>query len=406
MRGIWKYILCVVIVALISSGIWAFVMHQRTKSITEKFEGEISQLTATLDALGPSVECYTVTEEFVHHYGDNVTGQIITEASIMPIEVPSSLVGDAYITDPTQIIGKYCKVHINPGTPITGELLMGEWYHDTLRDVDIVVNAWVVGMRVGDYVDLRITYPYGEDYIVLPHKRIQYIGDRTVKMYLNEDEWHTYQSALVDYYLNQQNGVRLYFTKYVEPGVQAEATAYYAPTEEVLATMRLDPNVVDLAAQNILSQRRAGIDNILNQFITEQTTLQAQGGYLSGGRSQLSSDVNTDFRTRAQEEEGQSNEDEEDTYVEEEVAINFEEDSLPEDSYSQETAAQETETYAPVDETVAPVDETVAVDETSPVDETVAVDETSGGGTQIEITETTAPESQAPIEDADPAFAG
>lgn len=377
MSGKVKVILSIVITAILVSGIWGFITYQKTKTITAKFEGEISQLTATLDALGPDVECYTITEDFANHYSNNTAGQIIGETAIQPITVPSSLVGEAYITNMSQIVGKYCKVNIVPGTPITSDLLMAELYDDTLRDVDISVNSWVVGMRVGDYVDLNITFPYGEDYIVLPRKRVQYIGDKTIKMYLTEEEWHTYQSALVDYYLHASEGARLYLKKYVEPGVQPTATAYYAASDAVRTIMKADPNVVSRAAVAAQDSMRPAIDGILNQFITEQTTIQSQAGLIAGGRSQFNGDVQSDYRNN---EQNRADTETEDTYEEEDVLVNFDE-SKPE-----ETTAAPRETEAPtsvetVAETATPettAEETMAPTETTGVAETENLEEPVG----------------------------
>lgn len=328
MSSLWKCVITFVITAILASGVWFFVMHMRTEKITEEFEGEIAQLTATLDALGPGVECYTVSEEFSYHYDYDTVGQVLTAEAITPITVPSSLVGEAYITDTSQIIGKYCKVNIVPGTPITGDLLMSEWFDDTLRDVDITVNSRVVGMRVGDYVDIRITLPFGEDYVIFPHKRIQYIGDRSIKVYLNEEEWHLWQSATVDYYLNSQYGCRIYLTKYIEPGVQQAAVSYYAPSDRVYEIMRKDPNVVTeaLTQMGVLHNNRGDLDELFNEFVDEtRDTTQTQGGLLSGGRSSWSSDVLTDYRTKQQTDEANKQGDEEDTYTEgEEVQVSLE----------------------------------------------------------------------------------
>lgn len=377
MSGKVKVILSIVITAILVSGIWGFITYQKTKTITAKFEGEISQLTATLDALGPDVECYTITEDFANHYSNNTAGQIIGETAIQPITVPSSLVGEAYITNMSQIVGKYCKVNIVPGTPITSDLLMAELYDDTLRDVDISVNSWVVGMRVGDYVDLNITFPYGEDYIVLPRKRVQYIGDKTIKMYLTEEEWHTYQSALVDYYLQASEGARLYLKKYVEPGVQPTATAYYAASDAVRTIMKADPNVVSRAAVAAQDSMRPAIDGILNQFITEQTTIQSQAGLIAGGRSQFNGDVQSDYRNN---EQNRADTETEDTYEEEDVLVNFDE-SKPEETTA---APRETEAPTPVEtvaETTAPettAEETMAPTETTGVAETENLEEPVG----------------------------
>lgn len=359
-----KVIIGIVITVLLVSGIWVFILFQRTKSVTEKFEGEIAQLTATLDALGPNVTCYTVTEEFSNHYENNTAGQILTDSALQPIEVPSSLVGTSYVTSTTDIVGKYCKVNIEPGTPITYDLLMGELYDDTLRDVDITVNSWVVGMREGDYVDIRFTLPFGEDYIVLSHQRVQGISDRTIKMYLTEEEQHIYQSALVDYYLNADNGARIYLTKYVEPGVQQEAQAYYAPRAEVETMMRTDPNIVNKAQIQALSTFRPAIDSTLNQFITERDTVLEQAQTIGNQRNTLSSDVQSDFRTDYQQYENDKR-DAEDTYEEEEVAINFDE-APAENTSTEEEEIEVEETQETVEETTAATEETTsAIEETT-----------------------------------------
>lgn len=335
-----------VITALLASGAWFFVMHMRTEKITEEFEGEIAQLTATLDALGPMVECYTVSEEFSYHYDYDTVGQVLTDEAITPISVPSSLVGEAYVTDTSQIIGKYCKVNIVPGTPITSDILMSEWFDDTLRDVDITVNSRVVGMRVGDYVDVRITLPFGEDYVIFPHKRIQYIGDRSIKVYLTESEWQLWQSATVDYYLNSNYGCRIYLTKYIEPGVQKAALAYYAPSDLVYDIMKRDPNIVQtaLSAMMSLHNNRGPITDKFNEFVDERVTVQTQGGLLNGGRTSWSSDVMSDYRTRMQNDETNKQGDEEDTYTEgEDMQINLE--GSPDESQAETGGANISATF-------------------------------------------------------------
>lgn len=361
MSGKVKVILGVLGTALLVSGIWAAVMHFRTKAITEKFEGEISQLTATLDALGPSVDCYTVTEEYCTHYDNDTTGQVIQDNGLQVISVPSSLVGDSYVQNPSEIVGKYFKVNVQPGTPITRDLVMAEKYDDTLRDVDIVVNSWVVGMREGDYVDINLTLPWGQDYIVLPHKRIMQINDKTVKMYMTEEEWHTYQSALVDWYLNSGRGARLYFKKYVEPGVQEPAQPYYTLTAEVQSAVQQDPNITNKAFDQMVSTTRPAIDAEFGKLRTDQDTLQKDAGMISSGRNEYTSDVMSDVNVDLREQKNA--EGEEDTYEVQDVDIQLDgspsEETEPEveDTTVAETepAVEEpTETEPTVEESTEP----------------------------------------------------
>lgn len=360
MSGKLKMIIGVIVTATLVSCVWGFIMYNKTKEITEKFEGEISQLTATLDALGPNIDCYTVTEEYVNHVDGNTTGQIIENNALQVISVPSSLVGETYVTDPSKIVGRYWKVNVHPGTPITSDLVMAEKYDDTLRDVDIACDSWVVGMRPGDYVDLRFTLPFGQDYVVLTHKRVQSIGTKTIKLFLTEEELHTYQSVVVDHYLNQSNGSRLYLTKYIEPGVQKVATTYYAPSDAVKTMMLSDPNVVSKAEIKIKSAFRPAIDAALNQFIDESVTLKSQTGNISGGRSSYNGYVSSDYNQNAQAANNASKED--DTYEEENQKIVLEDEV---EETVAETAPVETGSVVYEEETPAPVETEVALEESS-----------------------------------------
>ena len=378
MSGKVKTIIWTIVVVALVSGIWAFIMYNKTKTITEKFEGEIAQLTATLDALGPNVDCYTVTEEFVNHVSGNTTGQVIEENALEPISVPESLVGDTYITDPSKAIGRYFKVNVQPGTPLTSDLIMAEKYDDTLRDVDVVCDNWVVGMRVGDYVDLDFTLPFGQNYTVLSHKRIQYIGTNTVKMYLTAEELDTYISVLVDHYLNQSNGTHLFFTKYVEPGVQSEATAFYSASDAVRTAMLTDPNIVSKAEIKLKAAFRPAIDSEFYKFIDENTTIKSQSQAISGGNSAYNSNVSSDYNTYAQDAAKNK---QEDTYE------SSNDDVVLED-------VEETTSDDKLEQSAAEVETTEAVEETGSVElETEAtVEETTSGSTT---------ESPAAVEEPD-----
>lgn len=360
-----KIILPILITSVIVSGIWGFMYWKRTQAITSKFTLEISELTSRLDALGPDVQCYTVTEDFCNTNNNKLAGITITEESLMPVSVPQSLVGSSYITNISDIAGQYFKVNITPGTPITTDMVMAEDYDATLRDIDISVNSWVVGMRKGDYVDLVLTLPMGQEYIVLTHKRIQQINERTVKMYLTEADRHTYQSALVDYYLHSGSGARLYLTKYVEPGVQEAATPYYAVSDAVKSAMLQDPNIINIAEVTAQATLRPAIDATLNPFVPDGTTLQQQGGLLSGGRQQWSGDVQADYRSRAQQQSetqydasGQPV-----TTSDEEVAVNF--GKQEESKESQSTKQEQTKPAETVTQTEPPTTE-AATSQTAP----------------------------------------
>ena len=57
-------------------------------------------------------------------------------------------------------------------------------------------------------------------------------------------------SALVEAYIMAPSA-ELYVTKYVEPGIQETATSTYKPTQEVLALIEMDNNIVDQAKETL-----------------------------------------------------------------------------------------------------------------------------------------------------------
>ena len=273
-----------VVLGIILSGVATFFItnyfHNRE---TEQLTSQIASLNANLDAIGPIVTCYTVQSA-------TFPGQEITEDLIVEQSIPSSFKNDTFASI-EDLVGLYCKVAITPGTPITKDMVMQEEIIDSLREVDISGNRWPIGLKEGDYVDLRITYPRGEDFSVLSHKRIMSITEQTLKVHMTEEEQQLYQAALVDFYLSRSYGSDLYLTKYVEPGIQAEAGVYYSVPSNIESVVRSDPNIVDLAQVTVQANMRAMIEAARAEFPDGDSS----GSEIKSGRDELNGKVNSDF---------------------------------------------------------------------------------------------------------------
>ena len=296
-----KAVLLIVGIALVTNIVQFVVWHQTSAHLEERLRTEIATLNTTLDAIGPIQTVYTVN-------GTVEAGAEIKAEQIQEMSLPSSMITDVYITDTSSIVGKLYKVGVTSGTPLTTNMIMDREIDDTTRDVDICVDRWTVGLKEGDYVDYRITLPYGDDYIAIPHLRIEAVGTTTLKVYMNETQWQIYQGTLVDYYLHSQQGASIYVSKYVEPGVQKPATAYYAVPNNVKAIMMRDPNIVDKAAVTAMNKMRKSIENILKLFKNETVTTETEAGLLNSGRTNYNSSVNSDASVMTNEEEEKKDE--------------------------------------------------------------------------------------------------
>lgn len=170
--------------------------------------------------------------------------------------------------------------------------IVGEFkkYFPTARELNLN-KSFRCADAIVDYVDLRITYPRGEDFIVLSHKRVMSITNQTLKVHMTEEEQHLYQAALVDFYLSRGYGSDLYLTKYVEPGIQGEAAVYYSVPSNIEAAVRKDPNIVDMAQVTV----EGALRDMINAARAEFPDGDPSGSEIKGGRDELNGKVNSDF---------------------------------------------------------------------------------------------------------------
>lgn len=163
-------------------------------------------------------------------------------------------------------IGMTALIDINMGTQIIDGMLSAETVDRNLREVEyntIYMNSNIIQ---NDFVDVRIRFPNGEDYIVLSKKRIldPNIESFHCFLWLNEDEILNMSSAIVDTYL--YNGSLLYTTKYIEPNLQQESIPTYQPSLASLTLMEQDMNIVDKASKEVNKRLRKAMENRLTAY--------------------------------------------------------------------------------------------------------------------------------------------
>jgi len=312
--------LVALIVALLTNGAQFFYWKHQSGTVKEQHQLEIQALQERADSIGDIVTCYTVSEQVY-------PGQLITEELITEQSTSEYFVNDSYFNNPADLIGKYFKVGMLPGTPITTDNVMTMTLSDSLRDFDIVAAKWPIGTKVGDYVDLRITYPYGEDYLVLSHLRVQGVGEATLKVYMTEEELQTYQAALVDWYLTRDSGTSVYLTKYVEPGLQASGEVFYKVPENVRRIMKDNPNIVNQAAYaqtDAYTAARHRIESAKDRLtvydpeMTPEEIIQSKAEEIQTGRQEETEKTLADVVTKATGDNGG----EEVGYVSEDETVN------------------------------------------------------------------------------------
>ncbi|KSV59167.1 hypothetical protein [Acetivibrio ethanolgignens] len=189
--------------------------------------------------------------------GDCLTKEMVEGVSDLVNVDPSLLLSEADF-------GKIAAVDIPKGSIVMANMV----------SMDIAANyrerecsfIWLSSNLLNnDFVDIRILFPNGEDFVVIPKKSIKSpdIANNNVFLWLTEDEIERLDSAVVDANLHS---AKLYTTRYVRPAIQSASTVTYQPNSSVMALMSSNPDVVDQAKRSLSAEARRGLETRIAQF--------------------------------------------------------------------------------------------------------------------------------------------
>ena len=230
-----KIIIAVVTAAvLVVSGVFGFLFIKTNYEIQiAEAQAELADYINIYGALGEIYEGFTV-------YGDQPYGKMIVAEDLIAVDVPS-INAQNVIIDINDLIGKYYRVNITEGTVLTTDVIMEFEQFPDERAYDVITTYNPIGLKANDFVDIRIMMPMGEDYIAIPHKRVEGVYGGVLRLIMNEFDIAVYNSLIVDSVLFQ--GAKIYATKYVEPGSQEAAQAFYPISRSVLDLAMDNPNI-------------------------------------------------------------------------------------------------------------------------------------------------------------------
>ena len=102
------------------------------------------------------------------------------------------------------------------------------------REFEITAVNLMVDQQENDIVDIRLAFPNGEDYLVLPKKQIKNLSLAYADFwtYMTENEILTYRSAVCDAY--QTTGAYFYAVRYVESNLQDGGVEFYSNESPVV----------------------------------------------------------------------------------------------------------------------------------------------------------------------------
>ncbi|HOQ01987.1 MAG TPA: hypothetical protein PK604_14480 [Acetivibrio clariflavus] len=188
----------------------------------------------------------------------------IEEHMVEEVEIMSSIPGEYFMTEDD--MGKKIKTDLKAGLPIMKYMLEDELVNDDIRNVEFNTLLLQSNIKKNDFIDVRIRFPNGEDYIVLTKKQVSdiYLPTNTIWLNLGQKELMTLSSATVDAYLRE--GTKLYVVKYVDPQVQKSAIPTYPHNVDVQMAMMADPNILEKASIALANQAREALEQRIGQM--------------------------------------------------------------------------------------------------------------------------------------------
>lgn len=166
------------------------------------------------------------------------------------------------------------KVDMSKNTILTRELVAkaDNLSSDDVRKQEYNMIVLPTQIETGDYIDVRLSLPSGQDYIVVSKKEVTIPdvagvpSEDTIWVNLSEAEIIMLNNAIVEAY--RIDGAKLYANIYTDPGMQTAAITTYTPSREVAELINDNPNIIDRAKSELSSRYNANQrNNIINQAI-------------------------------------------------------------------------------------------------------------------------------------------
>ena len=158
------------------------------------------------------------------------------------------------------------KIDVPAGTVITKDMIEEIDEPTTadqrLQEYNMIILPTL--LEEGNYIDVRLSLPTGEDYVVISKKKVYKATADTVWLKMREDEILTLGNAVVEAYI--MNGSKLYATIYTEPGRQKKSEVTYVTNDEVIKLIDKDSNIVEKARNEIIGRYNSNYNDNGNMY--------------------------------------------------------------------------------------------------------------------------------------------
>lgn len=226
------------------------------RTMASSYELRINELESKI-ALN-TVKVFVAMEDIAY-------GQVITNEMVYQEEQLMSCYDAVFTVDD---IGSVAKMSIPAGTVLLGSMVTEHVKTPSEREVEFTCFYVPSNTVQGNYIDVRIRFQNGEDYVVLSKKRVERlsVSGETCFLMVTEEEQQIMSSAIID---AARNNALVYATVYPQPEIQ-DATAVNYPFRA--ETGALLTSMANLAGEEFYYdiQAREELEKRLKEFDSSQ----------------------------------------------------------------------------------------------------------------------------------------
>ena len=205
--------------------------------------------------------------------GTPITTDMLQKSTAQIDHIPSNAISNLSKFSSEEPV--VAKIDMAKNTVLTPDMLAdGTVVTDDIRKQEYNAVILPIDLATGDYIDIRLQLPTGQDFIVISKKMVEIPivegmdSEDTIWLELSEDEILTMACAIVESY--RINGSKLYATKYTEPGIQAAAIPTYPVSGETKNLIEADPNVTEEAEKALRERYNNTFISIRNEQINNE----------------------------------------------------------------------------------------------------------------------------------------
>jgi hypothetical protein len=237
-----------------ASAIVIMMVYGRITSYEQQIEERdliIADLTARWEDLGPAVQGLVVAKGV--RGGQEIRADNWTDF-FEPVLYPERLNLLVASPDLFQYSSRpsYIRASMQEGTILTTDDVLEERLIDSHRYYDVILDEYPIGMLPGTYIDIRIRFPFGQDFIALSHRKVMQLNGSVIKLIFSEQDIYTYSSMLTD---KVMYGAQLYAVEYIDVGSQQAADVFYPLNNNQQDLLLKNPNALDIVREEMRMSR-------------------------------------------------------------------------------------------------------------------------------------------------------